>query len=126
LATALGRTLRLSTQAGLVVVISDFRDQRHWERPLGALALRHAVIAVEVSDPREGELPSVGRLALVDPETGTLVRVNSASRRLRERFSAIEAERRARVAAELRRLSVHRVALSTDQDWLRELGRRLR
>jgi len=123
LSTALARTFKLSRLPGLVVVISDFRDQHGWERPLGALRMRHAVIAVEVGDPAESVLPAVGRLALVDPETGELVRVDSSSRRLRERFSALERERREAVAAELRRLGVHHIALSTDQDWLVELGR---
>jgi len=126
LADALGLTLRLATQPGLVVVISDFRDQQRWERPLGALRLRHATLAIEIADPREAELPAVGPLALVDPETGELVRVNSSRRQIRERFAALERERRDAVASELRRLRVDHVALATDQDWLAELGRRIR
>jgi uncharacterized protein (DUF58 family) len=126
LAAALGRTFKLSKLPGLVVVISDFRDQREWERPLGALRLRHAVIAIEVGDPAEAELPAVGRLALVDPETGDLVRVDSSNSRLRERFAALERERRARVTSELRRLGIKHIAISTDQDWLVEMGRRIR
>jgi uncharacterized protein (DUF58 family) len=125
LETALSRVFKLSKLPGLVVVISDFRDHRDWERPLGALRLRHAVIAIEVGDPAEASLPDVGRLALVDPETGALVRVDSSSRRLRGRFEALERERREVVARELRRLGIHHIALSTDQDWLVELGRRI-
>ena len=126
LADALARTFKLSRLPGLVVVISDFRDQREWERPLGALRLRHSVVAVEVGDPAEAELPAVGRLAVVDPETGDLVRVDSSSRRLRERFAALERERREVVATELRRLGIKHIPLFTDQDWLVELGRRIR
>jgi uncharacterized protein (DUF58 family) len=126
LGDALSRAFKLSKLPGLVVVISDFREQRGWERPLGALRLRHSVVAVEVGDPAESELPAVGRLALVDPETGVLVRVDSSNPRLRERFAALERARREEVAAELRRLGIQHVALSTDQDWLVELGRRLR
>ena len=37
LADALRRVARLARQPGLVVVISDFRDQHAWERPLGSL-----------------------------------------------------------------------------------------
>ena len=125
LESALSRTFRLSKLPGLVVVISDFRDHLEWERPLGALRMRHAVIAIEVSDPAEASLPSVGRLALVDPETGALVRVDSSNRRLRERFEELERERRQVVAKELRRLGVHHISLSTDHDWLIELGRRI-
>jgi uncharacterized protein (DUF58 family) len=126
LADAIARTFKLSKLAGLVVVISDFRDQREWERPLGALRLRHSVVAVEVGDPAEGELPSVGRLALVDPETGALLRVDSSNARLRARFAALARERRTAVAAELRRLGITHIPLSTDHEWLVELGRRLR
>jgi hypothetical protein len=45
---------------------------------------------------------------------------------VRERFAAIEASGRAHVASELRRLRVEHVVLSTEGDWLRQLGRRLR
>jgi uncharacterized protein (DUF58 family) len=126
LSFGLRRALRLANQPGLVVVISDFREQSGWERPMGALRMRHSVIAVEISDPRESALPDVGRLSLVDPETGALVRVDTRSKRLRDRFAAIEADRRDQVAKELRRLAIHHVALSTDSDWLRILGRRIR
>jgi uncharacterized protein (DUF58 family) len=126
LADALRRTGKVATQAGLVVVISDFRDQDDWTRPLGALRARHSVLAIEVGDPREQSIPAVGRLSLVDPETGARVSVDTSSRRVRERFAALEAERRATVARELRRLEVEQVALSTAGDWLGDLGRRLR
>jgi uncharacterized protein (DUF58 family) len=125
LATALGLINRLAGQPGLVTVISDFRDQRGWERPFGSLRLRHSALAIEVIDPREAELPNVGHLALLDPETGQTIEVNTSRRRVRERFAERERERRDAVAAELRRLRVHHVALSTDHDWLAELGRRL-
>jgi uncharacterized protein (DUF58 family) len=126
LAGALRLAGRLARQPGLVVAISDFRDQRGWERPLGSLRVRHSVLAVEIIDPREAELPAVGHLALVDPETGARLEVNTSSRRVRERFAELERERRQAVASELRRLRVNHSTLSTDEDWLVELGRQLR
>jgi uncharacterized protein (DUF58 family) len=122
---ALRRIGRVATQPGLVVVISDWRDEDDWTRALGALRLRHSVLAVEVRDPREASVPAVGRLALVDPETGERIEVDTSRPAVRERFAAIEARRRARVSRELRRLEVEHVVLSTDRDWLRDLGRRL-
>ena len=126
LAHALVRVGKVASQSGFVAVISDFRDQQRWERPLGALRARHSVLAVEIADPRESELPAVGRLALVDPETGERVEVDTSRRRVRERFAQIERERRDGVARELRRLHVDHVSLSTDRDWLLDLGRRLK
>jgi uncharacterized protein (DUF58 family) len=126
LSGALRRTARLARLPGLVVAISDFRDQRNWERALGSLRVRHSVIAVEVVDPREAEVPAVGNLALIDPETGARIEVNTSSRRVRERFAKLERERRDGVASELRRLRINHVALSTGEDWLLTLGRQLR
>jgi uncharacterized protein (DUF58 family) len=93
---------------------------------MGALRARHSVLALEVRDPREASLPSAGRLALVDPETGERIEVDTSRRAIRERFEQIEAERREQVARDLRRLQVEHVVLSTEGDWLRQLGRRLR
>lgn len=126
LADAVRRLARLARLPSLVVVVSDFRDQRAWERPVGSLRVRHSVLAVEVADPRESELPAVGHLSLIDPETGARVEVDTSSRRLRERFATLERERRETVARELRRLRVDHVRLSTDEDWLLALGRHLR
>ena len=127
LADALKRIGRLASQPGLVTVISDFRgDPETWRRPLGGVRARHSVMAIEVRDPREGALPAVGHLALVDPETGTRLDVDTSSRSLRDRFAAAEAARRETVARSLRRLRVEHVVLGTDTDWLRDLGRRLR
>lgn len=126
LADALRRIGRVARQPGLVVVISDWRDEDDWRRPLGALAQRHSVLAIEVRDPREAAVPAVGRLALVDPETGERVEVDTSRRAVRDRFAQIEAARRERVARELRRLEVEQITLSTQGDWIGTLGRRLR
>ncbi|HEY2601416.1 MAG TPA: DUF58 domain-containing protein [Thermoleophilaceae bacterium] len=126
LSTALVRLAKVAKQAGLVVIVSDFRDQNDWTRALGALSARHSVLAVEVRDPRESELPNAGQLALVDPESGELIQVDTSRRRVRERFAELEAADRARVARELRRLRVEHVVVTTEGDWLRQLGRKLK
>jgi uncharacterized protein (DUF58 family) len=91
-----------------------------------ALGLRHSILAAEIADPREAEIPAVGHLALVDPESGARVEVDSTNRRLRGRFAPVERERRETLARELRRLRVDHVALATDQDWLLAWGAHLR
>lgn len=126
LADALVRIAKLARQPGLVAVVSDFRDQERWVRPLGALRLHHSLLALEVGDPREREIPALGRLALIDPESGERIEIDTSRRQVRERFAELERERRAVVAREMRRLRVEHVVLDTDRQWLHELGRRLR
>jgi uncharacterized protein (DUF58 family) len=125
MAGALVRAGRLARPRSLIVVVSDFAGPSDWSRPLAALCARHTVMAVEVFDPRERELPAVGRLAMVDPESGERVEVDTADRRLRERFARAASEERAAVAAALRRAGAEHVTLSTAGAWARDLGRRL-
>jgi uncharacterized protein (DUF58 family) len=121
LAGALRRTGALARQRSLVVVVSDFRGDREWTRPLLELSGHHDVVAVEVRDPREQELTNVGLLYLVDPETGRQLRVDTRSRRLRERFAAAASAERAELARSLTSVGVRHVVLSTSGDWLRPL-----
>jgi uncharacterized protein (DUF58 family) len=126
LALAISRTATLARQRSLVVLVSDFRGPSDWRRPLLELASRHDVLAVEIRDPREQELPNVGPLWLVDPETGRQLRVDTRSSRLRTRFAAAAAAERAGLADLLASVGVRHVVLSTEGDWLRFLASFLR
>ncbi len=124
-ATSLGEALEragaLATQRGLVVIVSDFRGPIDWGKPLLRLRSRHAMVAVEVRDPREQELPAVGDLWLVDPETGRQLRVDTNSKKLRKRFADRAQRERAALAATLHSAGADHVVLSTAGDWLRDL-----
>lgn len=122
LAEALKTLGGVAQQRSLVVVVSDFRGERDWRRPLLQVAGRHEVVAVEVRDPREQELEPAGTLWLVDPESGRELRVDTDDPRLRARFAEAAAEERAAVAHQLASAGVAHVALSTDRDWLRDLA----
>jgi uncharacterized protein (DUF58 family) len=126
LGDALRRTGSLARQRAVVVVVSDFRGPLDWRRPLLQLAGSHEVVAVEIRDPREQELPNAGALWLVDPETGRQLRVDTRSERLRARVSAAAAEERALVAKTLAAAGARHVVLSTSGDWLRTLAVYLR
>jgi uncharacterized protein (DUF58 family) len=125
-ATSLGEALRrtgsMAKQRAVVIVVSDFRGPLDWRRPLIELAGRHEVVAVEVRDPREQELPNAGVLWLVDPETGRQVRADTRSEKLRARFAAAAAAERAQVARTLASAGARHVVLTTSGDWLRSFA----
>lgn len=118
LAAALDAVRRLQPRRGLVVVASDFLDDSPWPGALRRLCLRHQVVAVHVVDPRELELPEVGLLSVVDPESGRLVHVRTGSAELRARYARAAAERMQRITKELRSAGASDVVLRTDSDWL--------
>ena len=123
LADAADELRHCALRRGLVVLVSDFLDDSDWELPVRRLAVHHQVLAVEVVDPRELELPDVGVLTLVDPETGHRREISTASRSLRQRYAAAAAAQRQAVADALRRAGAAHLRLRTDRDWIRDLVR---
>ena len=122
LGAAVSRAAALARQRSLVVVVSDFRGPLDWRRPMLQLADRHAVLAVEIRDPREQELPNAGELWLVDPETGRQLRVDTRNAKLRSRFAQAAAEERRGLERMLTSIGVRHIVLTTSGDWLRPLA----
>jgi uncharacterized protein (DUF58 family) len=120
---ALRTTAKLARRRGLVVVISDFLTNAEWQPALRALAVRHDVLAVEILDPREIELPPVGLVTLVDTETGRRVEVQTASEKVRARFAEAAGRQREAIARDIRGAGAEHVVLRTDRDWLLDLAR---
>ncbi|HWH71400.1 MAG TPA: DUF58 domain-containing protein [Candidatus Sulfotelmatobacter sp.] len=141
---ALEFLLRVTPHKAITVVVSDFIGSPALARKgtrlrpqmmlLESLAqasysmLRHAnrrhdVVAVQITDPHELELPALGRLVLQDAETGEIVEINTGDARKRAAF----AERQARAQAELGKLfrsaGIDAIQLRTDQPYGAELGR---
>lgn len=121
LGTAITRLNREHPRPGLRVVASDFHGD-DWAVPLRRLGARHEVIAVEILDPRELELPEVGLLTLVDPETGRRREIQTSKKRLRERYAAAMAAKRAETAQAIRAAGSAHLVLRTDTDWVRDVA----
>jgi uncharacterized protein (DUF58 family) len=129
LAGALDGLARSQLKRGLRVVISDFLDHKQspdgelsWESPMRRLAARHQVIAVEIIDPRELDLPDVGPVVMTDPETGD-IREIILSKKLRAAYAEAAAEQRARTRDAIRRCGVSHLVLRTDRDWVTDVAR---
>jgi uncharacterized protein (DUF58 family) len=103
---------------GLAVVVSDFLAPPGWERQLRGLASRHETLAIEIVDPRELELPDIGVVELVDPETGRTREVQTAHGSLRRRYAEAATAQRAAIAADVRKAGADHLRLRTDGDWL--------
>jgi len=113
--------MRPPRRRGLVVVISDFLgDSESWQRPLSRLAIRHNLLAVEIVDPRELELPAVGVIEVADPESGQVHEVD-VDERLAGAYAEAAAAQRAGVAGALRSAAAAHLRLSTDRDWLLDI-----
>jgi len=115
-AEALTYLNRVVHQRSVVFFLSDFQTP-DFTRELAMTARRHDMIAVPIIDPREEELPDVGRITLEDAETGEQLEIDTSSRSARLKFlRAVEARQAARTR-ELQRLHIDTIELRTGQDY---------
>ncbi len=121
LATAITALGRIARHRGLVAIISDFPNEPRIEEAVGVLSRRHEVLAIEVRDRREHELPEIGPVRLEDMETGRQRLIDTADPKFRERFRQ-EVERAANTRQSmLRRAGARHIAVQPDVDWLMPL-----
>jgi uncharacterized protein (DUF58 family) len=84
---------------------------------------RHDVVAVQIADRYELELPPLGRLVLKDAETGEVVEVNTADPVRREAFVRRQTKALAELARLFRSLNIDLIRLRTDEPYASALGR---
>ncbi|HWI33118.1 MAG TPA: DUF58 domain-containing protein [Lapillicoccus sp.] len=123
LGAMLNRSAGMIRRRSLVVVVSDFISEPGWEQALGRLARRHEVVALQVSDPREDELPDVGSIYVEDTETGEQIFVDTSDRGFRTRLKAAADERQAGIEEATRSAGVDLHQIRTDEDLVRSLLR---
>jgi uncharacterized protein (DUF58 family) len=116
LAGALDRVGAIATRRGFVAVISDFAGD-DWVGPLGRTGIRHELLAIPISDPRELDVPPIGLVELVDPASGASREIRVTAK-VQKRFVEAAAMAREQRLASLRRSGAEVIELSTDQDWL--------
>ena len=117
---ALAYLARVVRRRSIVFVLSDFFDAGY-EPQLRAAALRHEVMALTLSDPREASLPDVGLLELEDAETGERALIDTSSAGVRTAYATRAAEARDRRRRTLAAVGVEEVPLATDRSYVEPL-----
>ena len=122
LAGAIEFLARVLHRRSVIFLLSDFLDAGYGPA-LGALAARHDVVALVLSDRRDRVLPDVGLIEVVEPESGRRRWLDTSSSRVREAY----AEAAGRVSEErsrlLRRAAVDVVDVDTLADYVEPLRR---
>ena len=116
---------RVAKRSCVTFLISDFCLPGDFEEALNRLQpkltitnRRHDLIAIIVSDPREHQLPDVGRLTLEDAESGAQVEINTSDPAVRRGYAELAASRRSALHRTLRTAGLDLLDLSTDQPYL--------
>ncbi|MEA3189207.1 MAG: hypothetical protein QOD99_3037 [Chthoniobacter sp.] len=116
-AVALHYLNKVVTRRSVVFLISDFQTP-DLSRELSVTSRRHDFIAIPVVDPREEDLPDIGRITLEDAETGEQIEVNTSNPAMRDAYAHLVERRRNELLRVLRQNRIDAISLRTDQDYL--------
>ncbi len=102
-------------------LISDFLDEKDYNKSLSIANHKHDVIAVQVYDKRETQLPNVGLMKVTDAETGAERWVDTSSRRVRQAYDRWWYERQQAMASIMQHSNVDIAQVATDEDYAKAL-----
>ena len=114
---ALRHLNRVLHRRSVVFLISDFQAP-DFSKELGITSRRHDLIAIPIVDPREEELPDVGRVTLEDAETGEQIEINTSDPLTREKFRRQLSRVNAGRLREFRTKRIDTISLRTDTDYV--------
>ena len=103
-------------------LISDFIDE-DFDKELQIANRKHDIVAMQVYDVRETELPNVGLIKLKDAETGERIWVDTSNRRLRTAYRNNWSENQLKLQKNFTKAGVDWVSMSTSEDYVRALMR---
>lgn len=122
LKSALEMATRIMKHQGIVFVISDFMAV-DYENSLKRLARKNEVVAIRVRDRHEWEIPTIGAIAVVDPETGEEGIIDPRSYRFKSWFEKYKKEIDNRFRNACRGAGVETLPIETREDHVQAVVR---
>ncbi|MDE6301310.1 MAG: DUF58 domain-containing protein [Muribaculaceae bacterium] len=123
--TDLSVALRYFTDAmrkrATVFIISDFIDSHEYRQALSLARNKHDVMAVQVYDRRDAQLPDVGLMRLTDLESGATRWVDTGSSRVRKAYAKWWYDRQQAMSEQLKKSRVNFTSVATDEDYVKAL-----
>ena len=102
-------------------LISDFIDKDGFKDALTIANRKHDVVAIQVYDRRETELPAVGLMKIKDAETGQERWIDSSSARVRAAYKEWWDRRQAAMSDSFKKCRVDSVSIRTEDDYVKAL-----
>jgi uncharacterized protein (DUF58 family) len=102
-------------------VISDFIDIKDFQTDLTIANRRHDVVAIQVYDKRETELPPIGLVRVKDSETGEERQIDASSKVVRSIYRQWWITQQEKLNENFKKCKVDSISVSTDQDYVRAL-----
>lgn len=120
LAKALAFGLNVIKRRSVIILLSDFIDE-NYEHNLKALARRHDLVVIHISDKRETRLPKLGIIPIEDKESKRTLWVNTSFGDFRKKISERLEERKNTLNKFSRKHQINFISLDTEEDYVPKL-----
>lgn len=104
-----------------IFMMSDFIDTNNYQKALTIANNRHDLVALQIYDKREKELPNIGLIKLKDAERGGEMWIDTASRQVRETYAQWWLKNQQKMRDVAVRSGVDITSIATDEDYVRSL-----
>jgi len=105
--SALKFATNIIKKKSIIFVVSDFLDEKsNYRKYLSILKRRHDVIAVNMRDEREFDIPNIGYVELEDEETGEQILINTNDVDFMKNFKYLANKENESLAALFRKLGI--------------------
>jgi uncharacterized protein (DUF58 family) len=122
LSKAIAFSLNAIKRRSVIILISDFIDEGYFDN-LKALARRHDLVVIQISDKRETSLPKLGIIPVMDKETKKTLWINTSFGDFRQKISAKHEARKTELQQFSRKHQINFISLDTDEDYVPKLLR---
>jgi len=113
---------RITRKKAIVFLISDFNDSLdNYARSMRILNNKHDLIAVNIHDLREEEIPDVGLISLEDEETGEHIMVDTSDPEFRQNYLKLAGDRNDEMKKFYRSQGIDLIDIKTDDEWIKPL-----
>lgn len=123
--TDMGMALKFLTNAikkrCTTFMISDFIDVKDYYNALTIANRKHDIVALQVYDSLETQLPSVGLMKILDAETGSEHWIDTSSRKVRQTYKDWWQKQQDSMQISFNRSKVDSVSVRTDEDYVKAL-----
>ncbi len=102
-------------------MISDFIDVKDYNNALTIANRKHDIVALQVYDNLETQLPDVGLLKTVDAESGAERWIDTSSRKVRQTYKDWWQKQQENMQKSFNRSKVDSVSVRTDEDYVKAL-----
>lgn len=120
-AQAIETLTRVQKRRCTAFVLSDFYQQKSFQHQLQICNRKHDVVAIQVYDRRDTELPNIGLMRVRDAETGHEQYLDTSSSRVRTAYKAKWLERQAQLRETFSHSGVDSISVSTADDYVKHL-----